>query len=88
MIVSFLVCVFSFSFSYFLPLSCVFLHHLLGLAGVSRQEEGQKGVSRGDDIFGNGKYQVALPNSANRECSQIFLANVLPGITRSINVFF
>lgn len=60
-----------------------FLHHLLGLAGVSRQEEGQKGVSRGDDIFGNGKHQVALPNSANRECSQIYgkrSSSVLPGL--------
>lgn len=34
---------------------------LLGLAGVSGQEEGQQGVSRGDDIFGNGKHQDALP---------------------------
>lgn len=60
MIVSFLVCVLSLSFLSFLLLWWVFCC-LLGLAGVSRQEEGQQRVSRGDDIFGNGKHQDALP---------------------------
>ncbi len=47
---------------WFLQLWCVFfLLCLLGLAGVSRQDEGQQRVSRGDDIFGNGKHQDALP---------------------------
>lgn len=76
MIASFLVSFFSFSFSYFLLLSC-FSFHLLGLAGVSRQEEGQKGVSRGDYFFGNGKHQVALPIQLTGNVLR-FLANVLP----------
>lgn len=47
-------------FSVFPAIMMCFLLCLLGLAGVSRQEEGQQRVSRGDDIFGNGKHQDAL----------------------------
>lgn len=50
--------------------------HLLGLAGVSRQEEGQKGLSRGDDIFGNGKHQVALSIQLTENVLRT-LANIL-----------
>lgn len=51
-------------------LSCYYdVFCLLGLAGPSRQEEGQQRVSRGDDISWNGKHKNALPVY----CLQVFL---------------